>query len=542
MNSKGEESRPFTKNSESKTKKKNWKKKLWLESNKIIVYILFVVSVILTALSILKHYNFSFDELNDESTTFGNETIQFKNGTVAAADTEVEEDGSIKIKDIQKCIFSIVFFLISSIGISYISEKVKMPGLLGILLLGILFRNVSIINQNLLINESVASFLRKCCFLIILLRGGLGLDAKALMKLKGSCVMLAFLPCTFEAFTVGILSMLFFKIKFSFGLLLGFILATVTTAVTVPAMLELQKKTYGLDQGIPTLINAAASIDDVYAITWFSLILSSITSGSGESDESSSSTLWTIARAPIEVLAGSVLGCILGGILWIFPSSELSNLNIRRMSLLLSFSSAALFGMDYLGYDTVGPFAVLVLGFIAALRWNQQQENSKTLVEEEILKNEWKYFGLPLLFCLIGYQLDLNQLNKSSIFQSIIVLTVGLIVRCIVAVFALLKTNLNFKEKIFVSISWLPKATVQAALAPVVMDMVRTNPTKFGKYKSEATIILTVTILSILITAPAGAILIRLLGPLMLRKSKKEPFNDNENSVELADKKMDDSK
>uniref|UniRef100_A0A914YEQ2 Cation/H+ exchanger domain-containing protein n=1 Tax=Panagrolaimus superbus TaxID=310955 RepID=A0A914YEQ2_9BILA len=232
------------------------------------------------------------------------------------------------------------------------------------------------------------------------------------MKLKGTCVMLAFLPCTFEAFTVGLLSMLFFKISFSFGLLLGFVLATVTTAVTVPAMLELQKKNLGTDQGISTLINAAASIDDVYAITWFSLILSSITSGSGENGDSTS-PIWTIALAPIEVLAGIVLGCILGGILWICPSSELSNIKIRRMSLLLSFSSAALFGMDYLGYETVGPFAVLVLSFIAALRWNKQQQNSKTLMEEEILENEWKYFGLPILFCLIGYQLDLNQLIET---------------------------------------------------------------------------------------------------------------------------------
>uniref|UniRef100_A0A914QBH5 Cation/H+ exchanger domain-containing protein n=1 Tax=Panagrolaimus davidi TaxID=227884 RepID=A0A914QBH5_9BILA len=407
-----------------------------------------------------------------------------------------------------------------------------MPGLLGILLLGILFRNVSFINQNLLINESVASFLRKCSFLIILLRGGLSLDPKALMKLKSACVMLAFLPCTFEAFTVGILSMLFFKIKFSFGLLLGFILATVTTAVTVPAMLELQNKGLGIDQGIPTLINAAASIDDVYAITWFSLILSSITSGSGK-DEEQTSWFWTIARAPLEVLAGIILGCILGGILWIFPSPELSNIKIRRMSLLISFSSAVLFGMDYLGYETVGPFAVLVLGFIAAFQWNREQ-NSKTLDEEEILKNEWKYFGLPLLFCLIGYQLDFSQLNKRSILQSILILTIGLIIRCIISVFSLFKTKLNFKEKIFISIAWLPKATVQAALAPVLLDLVRTNPTKFGKYKSEATLILTVSVLSILITAPAGALLIRLLGPLMLRKSKNVEFN--ENSVELNDK------
>uniref|UniRef100_A0A914XX20 Uncharacterized protein n=1 Tax=Panagrolaimus superbus TaxID=310955 RepID=A0A914XX20_9BILA len=122
-------------------------------------------------------------------------------------------------------------------------------------------------------------------------------------------------------------------------------------------MLDLQSKNLGSDQGIPTLINAAASIDDVYALTWVSLILSSITSGS---EGERSSWLWTVACALLEIIGGAVLGCILGGILWIFPSQELSYHKYRRMALLLSFSMATFFGMEFLGYETVGPFAILV--------------------------------------------------------------------------------------------------------------------------------------------------------------------------------------
>uniref|UniRef100_A0A914QKB6 Cation/H+ exchanger domain-containing protein n=1 Tax=Panagrolaimus davidi TaxID=227884 RepID=A0A914QKB6_9BILA len=293
-------------------------------------------------------------------------------------------------------------------------------------------------------------------------------------------------------------------------------------------MLELRTKRLGIDKGIPTLINAAASIDDVYAITWFSLILSSITSGS----EDNSSQIWTIIRAPLEVIGGVILGGILGVILWIFPDPKLTSIKLRRISLLLSLSFAALFGTEYLGLETVGPIAVLILGFTAALRW-RQLSRLECLKEEKLLKNAWDYIGLPFLFCLIGYQLNLEQLDKGSIAQAVAILACGIFIRCIVAALAVIRTKLNLKEKIFVAVSWLPKATVQAALAPVLLDMTRTNPSKFGIYQSEGIIILTVSIISILMTAPAGAILIRLLGPILLTKSRDPPKDD---PIELEEK------
>uniref|UniRef100_A0AC34GZ28 Cation/H+ exchanger domain-containing protein n=1 Tax=Panagrolaimus sp. ES5 TaxID=591445 RepID=A0AC34GZ28_9BILA len=526
-----EESQLFDlQNIESNSKKKSWIKRIWLEFNKIIVYLLFLVSIILTALSILNLYSFSLEKTESEIEYERISLFGYVVKLPGISDTETK--ATTPTKQIQTCIFSILIFLVTSIGISHVFEKFKMPGLLGILLLGILFRNVPIFHRNFFVNETVASFLRKCAFIIILLRAGLGLDPKALKKLKSACFMLAILPCTFEAFTVAILSMLLFNISFWFGLLLGFILGTVTTAVTVPAMLDLQAKNLGSEQGIPTLINAASSFDDVYALTWVSVLLSSIKLDSG--DDENHSHLLTIVFALFEVIGGGILGCIMGKILCIFPSPELSNLKLRRMTLLLSFSMAAFFGMEFLRYEIAGPFAVLVQGFIAAYYWNQQKTNSEPLrEEEEILKIGWKYFGLPLLFSLIGYQLDLNQLNKSNILQSILVLVLGLCVRCIVSVYSLFKTKLNFKEKFFVSIAWLPKATIQAVLAPIIMDLIRENPTKYEKYETEGKIILTATILSILITAPAGAILIRLLGPLMLKKSNEECFDSNGNSVQV---------
>uniref|UniRef100_A0A914P4Y3 Cation/H+ exchanger domain-containing protein n=1 Tax=Panagrolaimus davidi TaxID=227884 RepID=A0A914P4Y3_9BILA len=272
-------------------------------------------------------------------------------------------------------------------------------------------------------------------------------------------------------------------------------------------MLELKAKKLGVDKGIPTLINAAASIDDAYAITWFSLILSLVAS-----DSTQTSPIWTIIRSPVEVFGGIILGTILGVILWAFPNPNISNMKLRRITLLLSFALAVLFGTDYyFGSQTIGPIAVLVLGFVAAIRWHKLSRK-ETLKEEKMLK------------CL----------DKSKIIQSLAVLIIGLVVRCIVAALAVTGTNLNLREKIFVAISWLPKATVQAALAPVLMDLTQKNPTKYGKFESEAAIILTVAIIAILITAPTGAILVRLLGPIMLKSSKHPTKQDGVDIEEQA--------
>ena len=129
---------------------------------------------------------------------------------------------------------------------------------------------------------------------------------------------------------------------------------------------------------------------------------------------SSGSQLLWIIKALGEVILGVALGSLLGVILWIFPDPKLPNLKLRRMALLISISFAVLFGMEYIRYDTMGPIAVLVLGFVAALRW-RDLSRLECLKEEKLLKNMWDYFGLPFLFALIGYQLDLEQVGPKII-------------------------------------------------------------------------------------------------------------------------------
>ncbi|KAI1704959.1 sodium/hydrogen exchanger family domain-containing protein [Ditylenchus destructor] len=430
----------------------------------------------------------------------------------------------------------------------------RMPPLLGMLLAGILIRSIGLPLFYFL--PEIGAFLRKFAFLIILLRAGLGLDPDALKRLKGVCLRLTFLPCTLEAIAVCFASWILFGFKPIYGLLLGFVLAAVSPAVVVPGMLDLQEKKLGVTEGIPTLVTAAASLDDVYAITVFSSLLAIVKA------PGSTQVLYIgkqILVALAEVFGGCVIGVALGLLLSIFPGSGSEDFHFRRTSLILSISCAIFFGAEVLNVDSIGPLAVIVSAFVAAFKWRKTERSKgdfrvewdrfgqpfpfslvgkwrqmqspivkdtldvdpeKSLPQEETFRIVWEYFGQPLLFSLIGFQLHFDkQKNFSTISLGLLVLIFGLVIRTLVAYMSALGANLNKKERLFVAIAWLPKATVQAALGPILLDLAHSDKDRY-QFREEATVILTVAVLSILLTAPLGAFLIRILAPVLVKRSE----------------------
>uniref|UniRef100_A0A0M3KDE1 Na_H_Exchanger domain-containing protein n=1 Tax=Anisakis simplex TaxID=6269 RepID=A0A0M3KDE1_ANISI len=273
----------------------------------------------------------------------------------------------------------LIVMLIGSIVFGYLVDLCRLPPLLGMLIAGIVFRNAGFVD--LFVVKRWGSFLRKAAFVVILLRGGLGLDANALRKLKGACVWLAVMPCTIEAIFVAISAYFLLDLPWIFGLLLGFVLAAVSPAVIVPAMLHITSKNYGVASGVPTLVIAAASVDDVYAITGFSALLSVAFS--------KGSVLRTIISAPIEVVAGGIFGVLIGNkqlvskiifvstfglgfLMWYIPEKSSKNVHFARLAVLGQLALLALFGCETLGFDSTGPIAILVGAFVAATQWKKE--------------------------------------------------------------------------------------------------------------------------------------------------------------------------
>ncbi|KAM4708949.1 sodium/hydrogen exchanger 9B2-like [Discoglossus pictus] len=378
-----------------------------------------------------------------------------------------------------------------------------MPGLLGMLLAGFLIRNIPYVTDQIQINYTWSASLRNIALAIILTRAGLGLDSKALRKLKTVCLRLSLGPCAIEAAAAAVLSHFLMGLPMTWGFMLGFVLGAVSPAVVVPSMLILQKGGFGTDKGIPTLLMAAGSFDDILAITGFNTCLGMAFS--------SGSTINSIVRGVLEVVLGVVAGLVLGFFLKYFPSKDQEKLKWKRAYLVLALSIFAVFASLFFGFPGSGGLCTLVMAFLAGMGWSTEKA-----VVEDIVAVGWDIFQ-PLLFGLIGAEISVASLRPETVGLCIATLGIALVVRICVTFVMVCFAGFNMKEKIFISLAWMPKATVQAAMGSVALDTARSKgDTQFEGYGMD---LLTIAFLAILVTAPIGALIIGLLGPKLLQKS-----------------------
>lgn len=385
-----------------------------------------------------------------------------------------------------------------------------LPPLLGMLLAGFLVRNIPVISDNVQIEHKWSSSLRSIALSIILVRAGLGLDSKALKKLKGVCVRLSMGPCLVEACTSALLAHFLMGLPWLWAFILGFVLGAVSPAVVVPSMLLLQGGGYGVEKGVPTLLMAAGSFDDILAITGFNTCLGMAFS--------TGSTVFNALRGVLEVVIGVAAGSFLGFFIQYFPSIDQDKLIWKRAFLVLGFSVLAVFSSMYFGFPGSGGLCTLVMAFLAGLGWS-----SKKAEVAKIISVAWDIFQ-PLLFGLIGAEVSIASLRPETVGLSVATLGTAVLIRVLTTFLMVCFAGFNIKEKIFISFAWLPKATVQAAIGSVALDTAISHGDKqLEEYGMD---VLTVAFLAILITAPIGSLLIGLLGPKLLQKA--EPQNIDE--------------
>ncbi|XP_051801515.1 LOW QUALITY PROTEIN: sodium/hydrogen exchanger 9B2 [Acanthochromis polyacanthus] len=379
------------------------------------------------------------------------------------------------------------------------------PPLLGMLLMGFLLRNIPVVTDGVYIEYKWSASLRNIALAVILARAGLGLDPTALRKLKSVCLRVAMGPCLIEACTIALISHFLMDLPWGMGLHSGFVLGAVSPAVVVPSMLLLQKDGYGVEQGIPTLLMAAGSFDDILAITGFTTCLGMAFA--------TGSTWYNLLRGGLEVLGGMVVGILLGFLIQYFPSVDQKYIVMKRSFLVLGLSVFAVLGSGVAGFPGSGGLCTLVLAFLAGYGWG----TDKVRVEE-VVGWAWEVFE-PLLFGLIGAEIRVSELEGNTVGLGIASLLIALLVRVLFTFVCALCAGFNMKEKVFIALAWMPKATVQAAIGSTALDMARgkEGQPELQRYGMD---VLTVAVLSILLTAPVGAVIIGLSGPYLLQKPK----------------------
>lgn len=388
---------------------------------------------------------------------------------------------------------SLAIIILLGLGANKLFEKLKLPGLLGMLILGAAIGPYGLdILESGIIN--ISADLRKIALIIILLRAGFGINKKDLKRVGTTALKMSFIPGLIEGFFIAFASIKFLDFSFIQGGILGFIIAAVSPAVIVPSMLKLMEKGWGSKKGIPTLILAGASIDDVIAITIFSGFLG-LYSGTNRN------LGLQILNIPISIILGILMGLIIGIILIkVFQKYRIRDtkkvLLIIGLSIILTEIESTLSGK----IEIAALLGVMTMGFIIV---EIIPHVGKRLGAK--LNKIW-VFAEILLFVLVGAQVNVGVAIDAGRVGLIIIL-IGLLGRSMGVVIATLGTDLNLKERLFCVIAYIPKATVQAAIGAV--------PLSLGVASGD--VILAIAVLSIIITAPLGAIGINLTAEKLLQ-------------------------
>lgn len=390
-----------------------------------------------------------------------------------------------------------------SLGIIFLSgflagvifEKIKLPKIVGMIIIGILIGPsfLNIIDESII---NISAMLRQIALVIILTRSGLSLNFGKLKEIGRPAILMCFIPATFEIIGVLILAPILLNISIVESLLLGSVLAAVSPAVVVPRMLKLKDEGYGEDKNIASLIMAGSSADDIYVIVLFYAFLGMI--------DNQDINAFTFVNIPVAIILGIIVGVLVGLIL--NHVYKKTNLNLIMKVLLLLGTTFLLIGLEellskYITFSSL--LAIITVGMVILF-------NNKQLAKE--LENRyhkmWFFFEI-LLFVLVGISVDINYALSAG-FMPVIVLVGALIFRMTGVYISLLFTNLNRNERLFSMISYFPKATVQASIGGIAL----------AQGFEIGSLVLTMSVLAILITAPLGAILMDLSYKKLLAKDK----------------------
>jgi NhaP-type Na+/H+ or K+/H+ antiporter len=396
--------------------------------------------------------------------------------------------------------FIILFALIGN----YLFSKLGLPGLLGMIVTGLILgpSGFDLIDAEI---QALLKEFKTVALIVILIRAGLGISKETLHRIGGPAIRMSFIPGVIEGLTVMLISYWLLDLQLYEAGMLGFIIAAVSPAVVVPAMLQLKEAGFGKNKEVPTLVLAGASLDDVFAITIFS-VFAGLAAGDA--------TNWTylVLGVPGGILLGAAIGAIIGfAFTWFFKKYHLRD----TMKVIIFMIVSVIFYevAEMPSIKNVVPIAALLgimaIGFILLEKYD-------ILANRMAMKfNKIWVFAEILLFVYIGAEVRIADINTSLVGVGILILGVGLMARSIGVYLSLLRSELNGKEKLFCVIAYWPKATVQAAMGAVPLTMVMSGQIK-SMSEQTGHLILTMAVLSIVLTAPLGAIGIKLGGPKLL--------------------------
>lgn len=376
-------------------------------------------------------------------------------------------------------LMSLCVIMLSGLLLGWICKKIRFPSLFGMIIAGIIIGPyaLNLIDQSVL---DVSSDIRRIALIVILIRAGLKLDLSDLKKVGRPAVLMCFVPACFEIVGMVVLAPILLNISFLDAAIMGAVIGAVSPAVIVPRMIKLIDEGYGTDKGIPQMILAGASVDDVFVIVMFTTF-----TGLAQGGEVS---ILRFLNIPVSIVTGIIVGLIAG---FLFVKWFLK-INIRatvKAIIVLSVSFALwAFEDSFKMVPFASLIAIMAIG-IGIKKWGSHYAKELSGKYDKM----WAVAEI-FLFVLVGASVAIDSAVSAGV--SAIILVLGVLVFRMVGVFVcILGTKLSMKEKLFCMIAYTPKATVQAAIGGLPLAM--------GLPCGQ--MVLTVSVIAILLTAPLGA-------------------------------------
>ncbi len=394
---------------------------------------------------------------------------------------------------------SLALLILLCLGSEWISLRIGLPPLVGMIGVGILLgpTALNVLDPMFLL---ASPDLRLIALIIILLRSGFSLSKKSLHQVGRHALMLGFLPATCEALLVLMLAPSLLGISSMEAAILGCILAAVSPAVVVPPMIRFIEERRGEGKSIPTMVLAGASLDDVTVIVVYGILIS-IYSGKQVN------VAWQVASIPLSILSGVGVGLVVGVLLvFLFerfdPRATKRTLIVVALAILLVSLDTRVSGLNI-------PFAPLIAVMTTGFIILEKRERMAHEISSKLAKI-W-VFAQIVLFALVGAQVQVGAALDAGL-KGLALIFLALGARSVGTYLCTIGSNLNGKERLFVVLSYLPKATVQAAIgaAPLLVMQANGMPTRAGE------LILAMAVMSILVTAPLGALAIKWGGRVLL--------------------------
>ena len=375
-------------------------------------------------------------------------------------------------------------------------EFIKLPSLIGMILLGMIVGPsfLNLVPQSTL---NISPYIKDVALVTVLFIGGLGISINQMKQIGRPAVFLSIIPATLEGLTIAFLSMIFLKFTFVQGAILGFIIAAVSPAVLVPSMVDLIKRKIGQDKAIPQMLLVGASADDTVAITLFTTFLGIYMSSNNGQSISIASELFSI---PITI----IISIFIGWLLAFLTKKLLKVIKFNALRVIIAFIVCLLVRLVENTFHLKifnSLLTIMIYGFFL-----RAFLDDLALKIQDGINVVWKY-GKIYLFAFVGMAINPSLVGE-YLWIGIAMLIISLTIRSIGVIISLIGTDLSFKERVFCIIAYLPKATVQSAKAGIPLQM--------GVAGGE--VMQAIAILSVLITAPIGAIGIKLSSPKLLKQ------------------------